>query len=1008
MRAAPSYRAKTGGLIDRRRSISFTFNGRRYDGYAGDTLASALLANGVHLVGRSFKYHRPRGIFSAGAEEPNALVQLENGPFTEPNLRATQIELYEGLSARSQNAWPSVQFDLGAVNDVFSKLFVAGFYYKTFMHPKSWWMTIYEPLIRRMAGLGRAPSEADRDVYDKMHAHCDVLVVGAGPAGLMAALEAARSGARVILADEQPELGGSLLDCAEEIDGRPATAWIAAIASELSAFPEVRLLSRTTVTGYYDQNYLIMAERKTDHLPRGAAPGTVRQRLWKVRATRVVLATGAHERPLVFADNDRPGIMLASAVRAYVNRYSVLPGRRAVVFTNNDSAYETALDLTRAGGTVSAIVDLREEGKSLLADKVRQAGIRVVHRSGIIAVRGKRCVNGVKIARLSPDGEIVSGRGELIACDLVAMSGGWNPAVHLFSQSGGKLRYHEAGAAFVPDKSVQAERSAGACNGAFPLADCLAEGAAAGRAAAEAARFELVEPATPPVVNSQTSAPIRPLWIVPGKRPLGRGKAKHFVDFQNDATAADVMLASREGYQSVEHLKRYTTIGMGTDQGKTSNVNALAILSKSLALPVPEVGTTTFRPPYTPVTYGTLAGREVGDLADVARVTPMHAWHVENGAVFEDVGQWKRPWYFPKGAESMHEAVNRECRAARNAIGVLDASTLGKIDIQGPDAAEFLNRIYTNAWAKLEVGACRYGVMCKEDGMVMDDGVTTRLGPNHFLMTTSTGNAARVLAWLEDYLQTEWPNLRVFCTSVTEHWATASIVGPKSQQLLAELAPGLDVSADAFPFMTMKEATVAGAPARIYRISFTGEMSYEINVPSYHGDHVWREIMRLGAKYGIMPYGTETMHVLRAEKGYIVVGQETDGTVTPYDLGMSWIVAKKKGDFVGKRSFVRPDTAREDRKHLVGLLTEDPAEVLPEGAQITAEAEGGAPPVPMLGHVTSSYYSETLGRSIALALVKGGRNRMDGTVYAPLLDKTVACKVVSPVFYDPEGARLHG
>jgi sarcosine oxidase subunit alpha len=1001
------YRTKAGGLIDRRRPVSFTFNGQRYDGYAGDTLASALLANGIHLVGRSFKYHRPRGIFSAGAEEPNALIQLENGPYTEPNLRATQIELYEGLAASSQNAWPSVDFDFGAVNDVFSKLFVAGFYYKTFMHPKSWWMTVYEPLIRRMAGLGRAPQERDRDVYDKMHAHCDVAVVGAGPAGLMAALEAARSGARVIVADEQPVFGGSLLDRAEEIDGRPAAAWIAAVTAELATFPEVRLLPRTTVTGYYDQNYLIMAERKTDHLPRGAAPGAVRQRLWKLRAARVVLATGAHERPLVFADNDRPGIMLAGAVRAYVNRYGVLPGRRAVVFTNNDSAYETALDLARASGKVAAIVDLREEVGGPLVEKARQAGIRVVARSGIIAVRGKRRVNAVEIARLSPDGEMASGRSETIICDVVAMSGGWNPAVHLFSQSGGKLRYDEARAVFVPDRSVQAERSAGSCNGAFTLADCLAEGAAAGRAA-EAAGFELADALTLPSVATIPAAPIRPLWIVPGKRPLGYGRAKHFVDFQNDATAADVMLASREGYQSVEHLKRYTTIGMGTDQGKTSNVNALAILSKSLALPVPQVGTTTFRPPYTPVTYGTLAGREIDDLADVARVTSMHAWHVEKGAALEDVGQWKRPWYFPKGTESMHAAVNRECRAARNAIGVLDASTLGKIDIQGPDAAEFLGRIYTNAWAKLDVGACRYGVMCKEDGMVMDDGVTTRLGPSHFLMTTSTGNAARVLAWLEDYLQTEWPHLRVFCTSVTEHWATASIVGPKSRQLLADLAPDLDVSAEAFPYMTMKEATVAGAPARIYRISFTGEMSYEINVPSYHGGHVWREIMRLGQRYGITPYGTETMHVLRAEKGYIVVGQETDGTVTPYDLGMAWIVAKKKGDFVGKRSFARADTSREDRKHLVGLLTEDPAEVLPEGAQITAEAEGGAPPVPMLGHVTSSYWSETLGRSIALALVKGGRGRMDGTVYAPLVGKTVACKVVSPVFYDPEGARLHG
>jgi sarcosine oxidase, subunit alpha len=1002
-----AFRTATGGLVDRKRKISFTFNGRRYHGHPGDTLASALLANGVHLVARSFKYHRPRGILSAGAEEPNALVQLERGPYTEPNLRATQIELYEGLIASSQNVWPSVEFDLGAVNDLFSKLFVAGFYYKTFMHPKSFWMTVYEPLIRRAAGLGRAPKEPDQDIYDKMHAHCDVLVAGAGPAGLMAAREAVRSGARVILADEQAVFGGSLLGSTDVIDGIPAAEWAARMTAELHDFPEIRLLPRTTVTGYYDHNYLVMAERKTDHLPRGAAPGGARQRLWKVRAAQVVLATGAHERPLVFADNDRPGVMLAGAARSYVNRYGVVPGRRAVVFTNNDSAYEAAIDLKHAGAEIAAIVDLRPEASGPLPDKARELGIRVATGSGVVATRGHRRVTGVGIAPLSADGESLTGPVQIIACDLVAMSGGWNPAVHLFSQSGGKLAYDDALSGFVPGRSVRAEISAGACKGTFALADCLAEGVEAGRQAARAAGFDVPEPLKRPKTSMREAAPIRPLWIVPGKRPLGHGNAKHFVDFQNDVTAADVMLASREGYQSIEHLKRYTTAGMGTDQGKTSNVNAIAILSQSLAAPLPQVGTTTFRPPYTPVTYGTLAGREIGALADVARVTPMHRWHVEHGAMFEDVGQWKRPWYYPRTGETMHDAVNRECRAVRSGVGVLDASTLGKIDIQGPDAAEFLNRVYTNAWTKLEVGHCRYGVMCKEDGMVMDDGVTTRLAADHFLMTTTTGNAASVLAWLEDYLQTEWPELRVYLTTVTEHWATNAIVGPKSRALLAELAPALDLSPEAFPFMTMKEATVAGLPARVFRISFTGELSYEINVPSYAGLHLWHAIMSAGAKHGITPYGTETMHVLRAEKGYVIVGQETDGTVTAFDLGMGWIVARKKADFIGKRSFSRADTAREDRKQLVGLLTEDPAEILPEGAQITAEP-GGTPPVPMLGHVTSSYHSETLGRSIALALLKGGRQRMDGTVYAPLLERTVTCKIVSPVFYDPEGARLHG
>jgi sarcosine oxidase subunit alpha len=1002
------FRTSTGGRIDRGRPVNFTFNGKALQGYAGDTLASALLANGIHLVGRSFKYHRPRGILSAGSEEPNALIQLERGSRTEPNLRATQIEIYEGLTASSQNAWPNVETDVGSINNVLSKIFVAGFYYKTFMHPQSFWMKVYEPVIRRAAGLGKAPVEPDPDFYDKMHIHCDVLVAGSGPAGLMAALAAAKTGARVVIADEQNEFGGSLLASRETIDGRPAADWVRDTVEELKRFPEVRLLPRTTVTGYYDHNYLIMAERRTDHLPRGSAPKVSRQRLWKVRAKQVVLATGAHERPLVFADNDRPGVMLADAARTYANRFGTLPGKRAVVLTNNDSAYRAALDLADAGVGIAAIVDLRTQLGGPLVAEAKRRGIRILTNSAVTATYGAKRVTGVDVMTINGSGESVIGAPTKIDCDLVLMSGGWNPAVHLFSQSTGKLRYDDALACFVPNVSMQAERSAGACKATFTLAGCLAEGAAAGAEAAKAAGHGEGEvPALPSVEQTEPHQPIRPLWVVPSTDLVGHGKAKHFVDFQNDVSAADVLLASREGYQSVEHLKRYTTTGMGTDQGKTSNVNALAILAKSLASPIPQVGTTTFRPPYTPTTYGVLAGRDVGELADPARHTPMHSWHVAHNALFEDVGQWKRPWYFQQGSEDMHAAVRRECRAVRTGVGVLDASTLGKIDIQGPDAAQFLNRVYTNAFLKLEIGKCRYGVMCKEDGMVMDDGVTTRLGPNHFLMTTTTGNAAKVLDWLEDYLQTEWPDLRVFLTSVTEHYATASIAGPKAREVVAELAPDLDMSAEAFPYMSYREAVVAGVPARIFRISFTGELSYEINVPAYNGLHVWEAIMKAGAKHGITPYGTETMHVLRAEKGYIIVGQETDATVTPQDLGMGWVVSKQKPDFIGKRSFSREDTSRSDRKQLVGLLTEDPNEVLPEGAQLTA-ASDGHPPIPMIGHVTSSYYSETLGRSIALALVKDGFQRMDQHIFAPLGGKTVKCAVTKPVFYDPEGVRLHG
>lgn len=968
-------RTPEGGRIDRTRAIGFTFDGRPLTGHPGDTLASALLANGIHLVGRSFKYHRPRGILSAGPEEPSALVRLEKGGYAEPNLRATQVELYEGLSAASQNAWPSLGFDLGAVTGLLSRLFVAGFYYKTFMHPRSLWMRLYEPLIRRAAGLGRAPRQRDPDRYDKMHAHCDVLVVGAGPAGLAAALEAARSGARVILADEQNELGGSLLNASllgsrETVEGMPAGEWIARAEAELASLPETRILRRTTATGYYDHNHLTLVERRTDHLPRGSAPGISRQRLWNLRAGRVVLATGAHERPLVFAGNDRPGIMLAGAARSYANRYGVRPGRRAVVLTNNDSAYRAALDLHAAGIAIAAILDLRPEATGALADQARAAGIPVMTGRAVTGTRGARRVKAVEVMALTPDGTGIVGEPVRIACDLLLMSGGWNPAVHLFSQSPGKLRWDEEKACFLPERSIQAVTCVGACAGDFGAGDFGAG-----------------------------EAPMRPLWLLPSPA----GLAKHFVDFQNDVTAADLLLASREGYQSVEHLKRYTTTGMGTDQGKTSNVNALAILAGSLAAPIPAVGTTTFRPPYTPVSFGTLAGRDVGALSDPVRVTPMHEAHVAAGAVFEDVGQWKRPWYFPRTGETMDEAVRRECRAVRQAVGALDASTLGKIDIQGPDAALFLDRVYTNAWGKLGIGRCRYGLMCREDGMVMDDGVTTRLGPDHFLMTTTTGNAAKVLDWLEDYLQTEWPGLRVHLTGVTEHWATAAIAGPRARELLAALAPGLDLSPESFPFMSMKEAEVAGLPARIFRISFTGELSYEINVPARHGAHLWTEILGLGAT----PYGTEAMHVLRAEKGYVIVGQETDGTVTPFDLGMGWIVSKQKADFIGKRSFSRRDTSRSDRKQLVGLLTRDPREILPEGAQIVADP-GGAAPVPMLGHVTSSYWSETLGRSIALALLKDGPSLVDRIVHAPLGSRTVACQVTRPVFYDPEGARLHG
>ncbi len=948
-----SHRLPQGGRIDRSRTLRFTFNGKAYEGHPGDTLASALLANGVTLVARSWKYHRPRGIVAGGVEEPNAIVQLETGARTIPNARATEVELYEGLVAASVNCWPGPQLDLMSIVSLFSRLMPAGFYYKTFMWPRSFWMK-YEHFIRRASGLGRAPESNDPDRYARHHAWCDMLVAGGGRAGLAAALEAGRAGKRVILADEQAELGGALLaDAHRVIEGASAAQWLEKALGELRAMPNVRLLARSTVFGYHDYNFLTIAERLTDHLPL-ARRGTVRERLWRVRAREVVLATGAIERPLVFADNDRPGVMLASAVARYTSRYGVRLGSRAVVFTNNDSAYRAALDLKRAGVAVT-VVDSRPH--SAAAEPLKAAGIEVIAGAVVQATTGVKRVTGARIVQ--------GGAVRTLDCDLLAVSGGWSPTVHLHAHSGGRPAYDEARACFVPGKPTQPQRSVGACNGDF----------------------------------SRGEETVQPLWLVPGA--VG---AKQFVDLQSDVTAADIALAAREGYRSIEHVKRYTALGFGTDQGKLGNINGMAILAHELGQSIAATGTTTFRPNYTPVTFGALAGHELGDRFEPIRTTTLHGWHVAHGALFENVGQWKRPWYFPKTGEDLHAAVNRESLAARNAVAMMDASTLGKIDIQGPDAAAFLNRVYTNAWGKLGVGKCRYGLMLDENGMVMDDGVTTRLGDNHFLMTTTTGGAARVMTWLERWLQTEWPHLKVYLTSVTEHFATAAVVGPKSRAVLQAVCQDVDFSPEAFPFMSCKEGTVAGIPARVMRISFSGELAYEVNVRADQASAMWDALWAAGEPFGITPYGTETMHVLRAEKGFIIVGQDTDGSVTPLDLGMDWIVAKGK-DFLGRRSLLRPDTSRGDRKHLVGLLAEEPATVLPEGAQVVSDARA-AVPVPMLGHVTSSYYSAFLQRSIAMALVKDGRNRMGEKVELPLADgRVLRATIASPVFVDPEGAR---
>ena len=1002
-----SHRLSTGGSIDRETLVDFTFNGRPYKGHPGDTVASALLANGVKIVGRSFKYHRPRGIFAAGAEEPNALLQLESGARTLPNQQATRVELYDGLSADSVNCWPGPEFDAMSFIGLFHRLTPAGFYYKTFMWPASFWK-YYEHFIRHAAGLGTAPTEMDPDYYDKMNAHADVVVVGGGPSGLAATLAAARVGARVILADDQPTLGGWLLNERREIDGKPASEWIATVEAELNQMENVTVLRRTTAFGYYDHNFVGMIEQRRANVSHGGC--TSRQRLWRVRAKQVVLATGAIEQPMIFADNDRPGVMLAGAVRTYVNRYGVQPGKRVCVFTNNDDAYRTALDLFDAGISVPAIIDVRPDPSGELATEAIQRDIEILDDHAITAVQGSKGVAAIEVMALNKTGDGVTGTVRTISCDVICSSGGWNPAIHLHSHSGGKTVFDEERGIFLPSNTLQNETCVGAAAGIFDLARCLVDGLEAGKVAAGGAGFKKSSRSKPPSAPEEDESPARLLWVVPTTQPLGR-RGKHFLDQAHDVTAADIHLAAREGYESVEHTKRYTTLGMAPDQGKTGNISGMAVLRQALGFEtLGEVGTTTFRPPFTPVTLGALAGRDIGVLMDPTRMTPMHHWHDQAGCNWEDVGQWKRPWYYPKPNENMRDAVNRECLAVRNAVGILDATTLGKIDIQGPDAAEFLNRVYTNSWQDLKNGCCRYGLMLGEDGMVMDDGVTTRLSENHFFMTTTTGNSASVLEWLEEWSQTEWPEMRVYFTSVTEQYANITIAGPRARALLSEFTEDIDLDPVSFPFMSVREGTVAGVSARIFRVSFTGELTYEINVPASYGMSVWTAMMTAGDKYGITPYGTETMHVLRAEKGYIIVGQETDGTTTPQDLGMDWIVSRKK-DFLGRRSFDREDNRRQDRKQLVGLLPDDHTKVIPEGSQITSSQQERPPlgsRIPMIGHVTSSYYSANMGRSFALALVKGGRKKIGEGVYVPLADGVVRAEVTSPVFVDPEGAKIDG
>jgi heterotetrameric sarcosine oxidase alpha subunit len=986
------FRLPSGGLIDRSQALRFRFDGEAATGFAGDTLASALLAKGTRIVGRSFKYHRPRGILSAGSEEPNALVELRSGARREPNTKATTIELYEGLEARSQNHWPSLKFDVLAVNSLLSTIFVAGFYYKTFMWPSSFWEKLYEPIIRRAAGLGRGADVGDPDHYEHAYAFCDVLVIGAGPAGLAAALVAARSGARVIVCNEDFCFGGRLLAERREIGGSPGHVWARRVVEELASLPDVRLMPRSTVFGVYDGGTYGAIERVADHLPT-PLPYQPRQRLWKIVAKRAVLAAGAIERPIVFGGNDRPGIMLASAIRSYINRFAVVPGSRIAIFTNTDDGWHTAFDLAKVGVEVPAVIDSRPTVSPQLAAQTSGA-MRILTGSRVVATKGWNALRAVTVR--TPAGT------EDLEVDLLAVSGGWDPAVHLCCHHGGRPAWNDAIAAFVPGSLPQSLMVAGAANGTLTLAACLSEGLRVGAQAAQAAGFT-AKPIDVPKTEDEASG-TAPLWYV------AQSKGKAFVDLQNDVTADDVTFAEREGFRSVEHLKRYTTLGMATDQGKTANVNGLAIVAAITGRSVAETGTTTFRPPYTPVAIGALAGPHRGTHFRPARLTPSHAWAEEQNAVFVEAGLWLRAQYFPRpGERDWLETVNREVRNVRSAVGFCDVSTLGKIDVQGPDAALFLDRLYVNHWSTLAVGRARYGVMLREDGFVMDDGTTSRLSGDRFLMTTTTANATKVLEHMEFCHQVLWPELDVQFVSVTDQWAQYSVAGPRARDVLAGVidAP-FDISNEGFPYLAAAELTVLGGiAARLFRISFSGELAYELAVPARFGDALARTLMEVGARFGIAPYGTEALGVMRIEKGH-VAGNEIDGRTTARDLGLAKLMSTRK-DYIGRTMSNRSALLDVDRPTLTGLKPASKNARLRAGAHFVP-LDGPASADSDQGVMTSAAFSPTLGHWIGLGLLTRGPERIGTRVRAvdPVRNNDVEVEICAPCFVDPQGERVRG
>ena len=996
--------AEGGLLIDRNKPIKFEFNGKKLSGYDGDTLASALLSNDQVLVGRSFKYHRPRGIVSSGSEEPNALINLGEKEKFEPNQRATTTELFDGLKATSQNHWPSLNFDIGVINNYLARFLPAGFYYKMFIHPRPFWKYIYEPFIRKSAGLGRAPSQKDNSKYEHFYAFYDLVIVGGGISGLNAALAAAESGLKILIMEQTSQWGGRCLVDFPSINEETSSEYISRLLSKLRKFKNVTMRSRMMGAGVYDHGYLLGYERLNDHLANDEGP---RHRLWRIRAKQIVTATGAIERPLSFPGNDVPGIMLASAVRDYAVNFGIAAGNKTAVYTNNDDAYRTAIILNQVGIEVPVIIDARVNGGGELAERARALGIRVENGKAISKVFGKKRVVAVMICNHKNSDK----DNEKIECDSIAMSGGWSPVVHLYSHCGGKVKWDEKLALFRPDSSAKPTShdglpfvtAVGSANGFLLIQEVLKDAREGCLNVTQAAGGKVVKKKISKEILQERENALQAIWIAPQDADIKK-RSKIWLDFQNDVKVNDVELAAREGFESVEHAKRYTTLGMATDQGKLSNINGLAILASSLDKEIPKVGTTTFRPPYTPISLGSIGGSARDGLFQPVRKTPMHHWHENNEAYMEPVGQWRRPFCYPQAGETHAKAVEREINQTRSSLGLLDASTLGKLLVTGPDAGKFLDMLYTNMMSTLKVGKCRYGLMCSENGFLIDDGVVARIDEQTWLCHTTTGGADSIYSHMEEWLQTEWWDWKVYVANVTEQYAQVGVVGPNSRKLLEKIG-GFDVSKEALGFMEWKEGKLGKYDARVFRISFSGELSFEIAVPARQGMEFWNELMQAGEEFQVMPYGTEALHVMRAEKGFIMIGDETDGTVIPQDLNLNWAISKKKDDFLGKRAQERSFMVSANRWKLVGLETID-GSVLPDGAYATADGFNPNGQKSTQGRVTSSYFSPTLKRGIAMGLVLNGPLRNGEVLDFPKIDGTVVrAKITTPVFYDPNGEK---